>query len=65
MTAACVALLVYGVTAVGVSCFFLGRMTAAPSPKKPEIGELPLSEKDKKTLRELQNFLQYDGFSQP
>lgn len=40
-------------------------MTVATSPKKPEVGELPLSEKDKKTLRELQNFLQYDGFSQP
>ena len=65
MTIAGIALLLYGVTAVGVACFLLGRLTADTTDEKAECTELPLSEKDKKTLRELQNFLQYDGFSQP
>ncbi len=62
MILATIALLLYGMTLVGVSCFLLGRATARP-PKTTPAGEL--SEKERKTLRELQNFLQYDGFSQP
>lgn len=62
MILATIALLLYGMTLVGVSCFLLGRATAHP-PKTAPTEEL--SEKERKTLRELQNFLQYDGFSQP
>lgn len=65
MNVICLTLLLYGVAAVGAACFWLGRMSVGKSPKTAQPTELPLSEKDKKTLRELQNFLQYDGFSQP
>ena len=62
---ASLALLLYGVTFVGVSCFLLGRATVTESRDKAPLSEQPLSEKERKTLRELQNFFQYDGFSQP
>lgn len=65
MTIAGIALLLYGVTLVGTACFFLGRATAGERRNEPKPDELPLSEAQRKTLRELQNFLQYDGFSQP
>lgn len=64
MTISGVALILYGITLVGAGCFFLGRVTAGEK-QHSEKGEEPsLSEAERKTLRELQNFLQYDGFSQ-
>lgn len=65
MTVSGVALILYGITLVGTGCFFLGRATAGEKPISNGSRELPLSEAERKTLRELQNFLQYDGFSQP
>ena len=58
------ALVLYGLTLVGVSCFLLGRATS-PQRREKDPPEMMLSEQERKTLRELQNFLQYDGFSQP
>ncbi len=62
---ASIALLVYGMTLVGASCFFLGRATAPEKREEEPLSEVTLSENERKTLRELQNFLQYDGFSRP
>jgi len=58
-------MLLYGMTFVGVSCFLLGRATVTGRREKEPLSEQPLSENERKTLRELQNFFQYDGFSQP
>ena len=65
MTIAGVALMLYGFSFVGAGCFFLGRATAGEKRPSEKSEELSLSEAERKTLRELQNFLQYDGFSQP
>ncbi len=65
MWIATVALLLYGMTLVGTSCFLLGRATATQKKEKEVLSPMPLSEQERKTLRELQNFLQYDGFSRP
>lgn len=61
---ATIALVLYGMTFVGLSCFLLGRATAPAEKRADTPEEMTLTENERKTLRELQNFLQYDGFSQ-
>ena len=60
--------LIGGLTLLGMAIaavigFIAGRVTASPNP--PTATAPLLTEAEKKKQRELQNFLQYDGFSQP
>ncbi len=65
MTIAGITLIFYGFALVGTGCFFLGRAITENKNRSEKSEALPLTEAERKTLRELQNFLQYDGFSQP
>jgi len=58
-------LILIGIAATGAAGFFAGRLTAAPDADPPEPAPAPpLTEAEKRKQRELQNFLQYDGFTQ-
>ena len=58
-------LIFIGIAASTAAGFLAGRLTAAPDENPPESAAAPvLTEAEKRKQRELQNFLQYDGFTQ-
>ena len=58
-------LVLIGVAAAAAAGFFAGRLTAAPDDRPPAPEPVPpMTEAEKRKQRELQNFLQYDGFMQ-
>ena len=58
-------LVLIGIAASTAAGFFAGRLAAAPDEPPPAPAPAPtLTEAEKRKQRELQNFLQYDGFIQ-
>lgn len=65
MTMLEILLLFCGLTAVFAAGLWGGRLIAEKPSAASTASEPTLTEAERRTLRELQNFFQYDGFSQP
>ncbi|MBR3289854.1 MAG: hypothetical protein IKI63_03640 [Clostridia bacterium] len=58
-------LMLIGMLTSAAAGFFAGRLFTAPDEPPAPAAAPPLTEAEKRKQRELQNFLQYDGFTQP